>query len=102
MFEHADSFCFNLCSWVDSCKPPLEFDTNSLKAAVNDVTSYPDPNTKAVFNYGGGMNCWDVSSVSSMYQLFYWNFQQFNVNIARWNTDKVTDMDVSLFQFLFQ
>ena len=101
MFDDTDSFCFNLCSWVDSCQPSIEFDTDSLKAAVDNITSYPGPNTRSMLFYGGCMNSWDVSKVTSMYALFYQK-TEFNVNIASWITDKVTAMWVSLFRFSFQ
>merc|ERR1712176_1016421 len=62
MFEHANSFCVNLCSWLNSCKLLPEFNdsdsslpadrTEPLRAAIDNVTSYPDPNTRSVFYYG--------------------------------------------------
>lgn len=98
MFEHADAFCFDLCSWVNSCPAETnEFDSrDSLKAAVDDVTKYPDPNTRSVFHHGGSINCWDVSKVTRMAYLFY-EKTQFNANITSWITDKVMDMSVSCF-----
>merc|ERR1719382_656045 len=105
MFVDADSFCVDLCSWVDSCNPLPEFNDYStdwdriepLKTAVDYVTSYPDPNTKAVFNYGGVMNCWDVSEVKSMSMLFNLKMN-FNINIASWKTDNVTSMNQMFYE----
>ena len=37
------------------------------------------------------MNSWDVSSVTSMYQMFY-NKGDFNADISAWDTSSVTDM----------
>ena len=102
MFEDVDNYCLDLCSWVDSCKPSIEFDTDSLKAAVDNVTSYLGPNTRSMLFYGGCINSWNVSKVTSMVNLFY-EKPKFNVNIASWITDKVTNMFVScLFQIFIQ
>ena len=109
MFEHANSFCFDLYSWVDSYKPLPEFNdfcfvvdnrAKPLKAAVDNVTSYLGPNTRSMLFYGGCMNSWDVSKVTSMFKLFFQK-TEFNVNIASWITDKVTSMEVSCFFQIF-
>ncbi|MFN9978425.1 MAG: BspA family leucine-rich repeat surface protein [bacterium] len=40
------------------------------------------------------MNCWDVSSITNMSQLFtyYYNWFTFNEPIGGWNVSKFTDM----------
>ena len=100
MFEDADNYCVDLCSWFDSCKPSIEFDTDSLRGAVDNVTSYLGPNTRSMLFYGGCMNSWDVSNVMDMSWLFYGKLN-FNVNIASWITDKVTNIKVSCFFEIF-
>merc|ERR1740121_2279105 len=81
----------DLCSWVNSCQAPIEFNTTSLKIAADDVTSYPGPDTRSILYYGGCMNSWDVSKVESM-ELLFMQKAKFDVNIAAWDTGKVTDM----------
>ena len=103
MFEHADNFCIDLCSWINSCKARPEFNdsdstwpvdrTEPLKAAVDDVTKYPAPNTRSVFHHGGSINCWNVSKVTSMNKLFYQK-SNFNDKISGWDTSSVTTMKV--------
>jgi hypothetical protein len=57
-----------------------------LQKAIDDFFS--DKNA-AVTLYGT-MNCWDVSAITDMSYLFYWN--SMNENIGCWDVSNVTNM----------
>jgi surface protein len=98
----------NACASCNGCKFTTK---NALNAAVN---AYSQDKTTAVNTYGE-MNCWDVSSITDMYNLFAssplnepigcWNVgsvinmyamfykaTNFNQHINNWNVGSVTDM----------
>jgi surface protein len=91
MFTGAASFCQDLCSWVNACGKLIEHDNISLKDAVDQYVLHSDPITRAVFLYGGCMNSWDTTKVTSMESLFY-KKEFFNENIASWDVSSVTSM----------
>jgi surface protein len=79
----ASGFTYNACA--NCCG--YKFTT---KAALKDaVTAYSQDKTTAVNTYGE-MKCWDVSSITDMYDLFYWS--PLNEPIGCWNVGSVTDM----------
>jgi len=91
MFFGAYSFCHNLCSFIDSCGALIEHDDDSLKDAVDQYVSHPDPITRSIFLNGGCINAWNTKKVTNMDSLFS-NKNTFNENIAGWNVSRVTSM----------
>jgi len=69
----------------------IEFDNNSLRIAVNQYASHPDPTSRSVFLYGGCINQWNTSIITNMKNLFK-NKNNFNENVGSWDVSKVTTM----------
>jgi len=73
--------CANCCGYKFTTKAHLE-------DAINGY-----PGNQDTF---GEMNCWDVSEITDMSQLFVYRFS-FDVPIGCWNVSKVTDMSYMFF-----
>jgi len=78
-------FTFNACA---NCCGYKFTDDGTIYDAVEEYH-----NNDTITTYGE-MNCWDVSSITNMSQLFtyYYNWFTFNEPIGCWNVSKVTDM----------
>ena len=66
---------------------PLKFDNQTLREAVE---LYRQDTIKAEEQYGP-IECWDVSSVTNMGNMFY-DCESFNADLSRWDVSSVTNM----------
>jgi hypothetical protein len=78
------SSTYSTCALCEGCKFTTRHDLDTAVAA------YIVSKAIAITNYGE-MNCWDVSDITDMKQLFH-DKSTFNEPIGCWNVGKVTDM----------
>ena len=64
---------------------------NSLRRAVSDWIAAGGASSSAVYIKYGPIEEWDVSDVSNLNYVFY-NFGNFNSDLSKWETGKVTNM----------
>ena len=88
------AFSWAYASWsgLGACSPPslppsIFANNASLRTAAQEFNADAASAT-AIY---GPISSWDISAITSMYQLFY-NLGDFNANISAWNTSGVTDM----------